>query len=154
MKIIYNCFGGSHASVTAAGIHLGFIKCDRLPTNEELINVPYYDGQVKTDHGHLRLMGIDEYGHEVFIVGRRNMNKVMCNLLSGVAKIFKVNDDDYLIIDALPYVNWKMMLGGYISRRLGIIKIGRPIVIKGTKDTFFKLVTLVNNVKINLPKGD
>lgn len=151
MKIVYNCFGGSHASVTAAAIHLGLIANDRIPTAEELMKLPFYDGQVNKDHGHLRFLGKDELNNEVFIVGRRYMSKAICNLLSGAAKIFGIDEKDYLFVNALPYVNWQMVVGGYLSRKIGFVRLGRPIVIRGTQKSFLKLVSLVHNVKIKLP---
>lgn len=153
LKIVYNCFGGSHASVTAAAIHLGLIPNDRIPTAKELTDLPYYDGQVNKDHGRLRYIGKDEFDNEVYIVGRRYMSKAICNLLSGVAKIFNIDEEEYIFVDALPYVNWQMVVGGYLSRKMGWVKLGRPIVIMGTQKSFLKLVTLVHNVKIRLPKG-
>ncbi|HWJ02080.1 MAG TPA: DUF3189 family protein, partial [Verrucomicrobiae bacterium] len=47
MKIIYNCYGGSHSSVTAAAIHLGLVDCGKVPCARELWKLPYYDSQVK-----------------------------------------------------------------------------------------------------------
>ena len=45
--------------------------------------------------------------------------------------------DELVFIDAMPYVNVLMMIGGYLSRRLGWVNC-RPIVIMGTKLTFPK----------------
>ena len=58
MKIIYNCYGGAHSSVTAAAIHLQMLPETRKPSAAELLNLPYYDAQVGKDHGRIRFLGL------------------------------------------------------------------------------------------------
>jgi hypothetical protein len=41
LKIIYHCYGGSHSSVIAAALHLKWIDKDRLPSEEEMMAIPY-----------------------------------------------------------------------------------------------------------------
>lgn len=92
MKIIYNCYGGAHSSVTAAAIHLGWLPETRLPTARELLNLPYYDAQKGKDHGKIRFLGLDCLGNEIYIVGKKNLGsyyeKIMRSfiLLSGKAR--------------------------------------------------------------------
>lgn len=73
MKIIYNCYGGAHSSVTAAALHLGLLPEARPATAKELLSLPYYDAQVGKDHGRIRFMGFDEWGNEVYVVGKKNL---------------------------------------------------------------------------------
>ena len=51
------------------------------------------------------------------------------------------------MIDVMKNVNWTMKLGGYLSRRCGFIRIGRPIVTRGTQATYLQVVDLVRKVK-------
>lgn len=147
MIIIYNCYGGSHSSVASASIHAGLIKDNKVPTAKELMNLPFYDRQVAKDHGHIRFIGEDEKGNKIYVTSKHNMGYEYEKTLRSIASILDFPNEKITYIDTMPYVNWLMMLGGFLSRRLGWIKIGRPIVIKGTQLSFFKFGHLVNVVK-------
>jgi len=153
MIIIYCCFGGSHSSVTAAAIHLGMLSSTRIPTGRELLLVPYYDRQTGKDHGYFRYMGNDEYGNEIYIIGKHNLGKKFEDIIRQVVEIFGLDQEKFVIVDTMPYVNLMMMIGGYTSRRLGIVTIGRPIVIRGTQHAFNKLAAMVHRLKITVASG-
>lgn len=148
MYIIYHCYGGAHSSVTAASIHLGFISEEGIPSSEELMALPYYDQPRKDDHGFLRYMGSDQMGNRVYIIGRRRLKKYFPQIIKSFADLLNVPQKELLIIDTVPYVNLLMMLGGYTSRRLGWVKMGRPLVLKGTMMAFPNFVRLVRNTKL------
>lgn len=148
MKIIYHCYGGSHSSVTAAAIHLGLVPEKQVPSPEELHRLPYYDAQVNKDHGQLRFMGIDQYKNQVYIIGRRNSGRILEKVYHGLLEIFNIPIDEVYMVSVMPYVNWRMVVGGYISRRLGLIRIGRPLVTEGTRVAFLNLVSMVQKVKL------
>lgn len=148
MKIIYHCYGGAHSSVTAAAVHLNWLPTDRLPEPGELKDIPFFDQQINKDHGYLRFMSCDEYDNEIYIVGRRNCAEVFSNMARGLVKVFDQDEDEYLLFNVMPYVNWKMVLGGYTSRRLGITAIGRPIIVAGVIDSYWKIVSFVQRVKV------
>ncbi|MEL7565137.1 MAG: DUF3189 family protein [Dehalobacterium sp.] len=153
MIIIYCCFGGSHSSVTAAAIHLGMLSSTKIPTGKELLSVPYYDRQIGKDHGYFRYMGDDEYGNQIYIIGKHNLGKGFEDLIRQLAKILGLDQGNLVIVDTMPYVNLMMMIGGYTSRRLGIVTIGRPIVIRGTQNAFLKLASMVHRLKITVASG-
>lgn len=142
MKIIYHCFGGSHSSVTAAALHLGLIDKYRLPTEDELMSLPYYDKTTNKDFGSIRFMGIDEFGNEVYILGKKSMADRFTKILMGVAQLLQA-EDQVLVVNTMNRVNLSMKLGGFTSRRIGLVSLGRPIVSHGTRKAFFDLVNLV-----------
>jgi rhodanese-related sulfurtransferase len=150
VKIIYNCYGGSHSSVTSAAIHLGLLDCAKVPCSEALWKLPYFDTQVKKDHGTLHLLGTDEFNNQVYCVGRRNMGNVVKNAINSVAEIFLIPKQDFKLVNPMPFVNMAMVIGGFTSRRLGIVPLGRPIVTWGTKLAFPQLHQLVREVKADL----
>ncbi len=150
MKIIYHCFGGSHSSVTAAALHLGLIPETRLPKAGELKQIPYFDRQLVEDHGDFKYMGADSEGNEVYIVGKRNLGPMFEPLIRGLARVFSIPQDDLLIVDTMSCVNWLMVVGGILSRRLGIVCVGRPIVIFGTRQSHANFVKLVDQVKTTI----
>lgn len=147
MKIIYHCYGGAHSSVTAAAIHLGVFPENRVPTREEFLAVPFYDCQEADEHGHFFFMGQDEAGHEVFLIARRSRPRVLENIFAGMAGIFSIPPDDYCLVNVMGKVNLTMKLGGFLSRRWGVVRVGRPIVTLGTQAAYFQMVKLVQRVK-------
>ncbi len=147
MKIIFNCFGGAHSSVTAAAIYLGLLPDTRIATAEEFLQLPYYDMQTGKDHGKIRLMGIDCQGNEVYIVGKKNLGNRYEKIMRQLITLSGAKQENYLFINTMPYVNLWMVIGGYTSRRLGWKGLGRPLVIYGTRKAYFKFVHLVNLLK-------
>ncbi len=154
MKIIYHCYGGAHSSVTAAAVHLGWLPTDRLPEKEELKQIPYFDRPVAKDHGHIRFMGRDEFGNDIYIASRRNESRVFENMLRGLMEIYRLPEQEFAIIDVMPYVNWKMVLGGFTSRRMGLTWPGRSIIIKGVRYSYWQIVSLVQRVKVMTASGN
>lgn len=147
MHIIYNCYGGSHSSVTAACIHSGLLKDNVIPTPGELLSLPYFDQQIAKDHGYIRYIGEDEWGNKIYISSKHNLSYHYETIMRSIACIMDYPNEKLLFIDTMPYVNWLMVIGGYFSRALGLIAIGRPIVILGTQISFFKFSHIVNLTK-------
>ncbi|MBS4030731.1 MAG: DUF3189 family protein [Clostridiales bacterium] len=145
-KIVYHCYGGTHSSVTAAAIHLGHLKPEKVPTEDELMALTLFDRQTKEGHGQLHFFGFDEQGNEIYSVGCRNVGQAVGKVLGKIKEIIGAGEE-LIFVDTLHCVNIKMRFGGYISRRLGFINIGRPIVLKGTQEAYPKLVELVQGVK-------
>lgn len=147
MRIIYNCFGGAHSSVTVAALHLGLIPEDCIATARELLNLPYYDAQVGKDHGHIRFMGFDSWGNEIYIVGKKNLGASYENIMRSLIMLSGENQEKFLFVNTIPYVNLWMVIGGYLSRRLGWCFPGRRIVIYGTQKAYPKFLHLVKLLK-------
>ena len=153
MKIIYHCFGGSHSSVTAAALHLGMLNKTRPPTREQLMEIPYYDKTSDADFGSIRYMGTDEFGHEVYVLGKKSMGNRYSAILMGVAEILGKRDD-LIVVNCMDLVNWSMKLGGFTSRRLGLVALGRPVVSWGTRKAFSQLVNLVEITRLKAMGND
>lgn len=149
--IIYHCYGGAHSSVVAAAIHLNKLDAKRIPTTEELLSLSLFDRQTKDGHGRLNYYGCDEWGNMVFSVGCRSKGPAMETFISNAAELVGLSGR-LIFVDTLHCVTFKMRLGGYISRRLGLIKIGRPLVASGTRAAFPRLVELVGRIKALLQK--
>lgn len=149
MIIIYHCFGGSHSSVLAAALHLQMISKDRLPSSDELFGLPYFDKTCDEDFGRIRFMGVDELGHQVYVVGRKSMGNRYSNIITSVAGILGT-DQKILAVDCMHPVNLSMKLGGFTSRRMGLVAVGRAVLARGTLNAFFELVRLVEVTRIKL----
>ena len=147
MKIIYHCYGGAHSSVTAAAIHLGQLPEDSIPKSSEFDKLIFYDLQDKNTHGTLYLTGIDSNNNEIYILGRRGKSQLLEDLTSDLLHALNISERSILMVDAAKYVNLTMRIGGMLSRHLGLIKPGRPIVILGTQKAYPHLVKLVKEVR-------
>lgn len=145
-KIIYHCYGGAHSSVVAAAIHLGRLDPARMPYDRELVDLELFDRQSKDGHGQLHFFGFDEDGNQVYSVGCRNAGTAVENILKGVAGMLGAGKEVHFV-DTLHCVNARMRAGGYLSRRLGLIRLGRPLVLSGTRAVYKKLVQLVADTK-------
>lgn len=143
MLIIYHCFGGSHSSVTAAAIHLGLLPCERLPTAAEFLALPYFDARSKGEEGEVKFMGEDSEGNKVYTAGKKKLGNRFEALLYDLVEVLGIPRQEILLLNTSPLVNYIMRLGGFISRRMGITSLGRPIVIWGTRLAYFQLVDFV-----------
>lgn len=148
MHIIYHCYGGAHSSVTAAAIHLELLSTMRLPAPEELMNIPYFEVQVSQNHGIFRFMGTDKYQHKIYVIGRRNLSNHFETLVYGLVELLET--EDVVLINTMPVVNWKMVVGGFLSRGLRMPKYGRGIVVNGVQKSFTRFVDLVKTIKSSL----
>ena len=147
MKIIYHCFGGSHSSVTAAALHLGLLNKYSLPTGEDLMKLPYYDKTSDADFGSIRYMGTDEFDHEVYVLGKKSLGDRYSSILMGVAQLLH-KQDQLLLVNCTGVLNWSMKLGGFTSRRMRLVSIGRPVVSWGTQQAYRRLVSLVEVTRL------
>lgn len=143
MKIIYHCYGGAHASPTAAAIHLGFLSPNRRPTFAELLEVPRFDSIRSWEHGRLFQAGIDSDGNEVYTMGRRNSTDLVIKLLKEFTKLNGEDPNALYFVNCVQLLNPFMVTGGYSSRGLGLVWFGRPLVTFGTILSFPILVRIV-----------
>ncbi|HOB07898.1 MAG TPA: DUF3189 family protein [Limnochordia bacterium] len=143
MKIIYCCYGGTHSSPVAAAIHLGKLSTERVPTGGEIRAVELFD-QLRSDHrGQVMFFGMDQWGNGIYVCGRGRDKRGIVKAVKSGAALAGGNLDELLFVDTLPAVNWLMRIGGFLSRRLGLVAIGRPLVVKGTQKAFFNLANIV-----------
>lgn len=153
MKIIYHCYGGAHSSVVAAALHLGQLPPDRMPGPEELVQLPFFDRQRGPEHGYLRLVGIDAGGNEVYIIGRRNNGWLLEKLYYHLMDLFSLPREELYLANMMPCVNWYMVVGGFLSRRLGLTWPGRAIVARGAARAYFSIAARVERIKVELVAG-
>jgi hypothetical protein len=125
---------------------------DHVPGRQMFWRLPLYDRQDADEHGHIYFMGIDEFGHEVYLTARRSRPLVLEKVFAGMAGIFDIPKEDYLFVNVMEQVNLTMKFGGFISRRWGFIRFGRPIVTMGTQAAYFRVVELVRKIKSQVGK--
>ena len=156
MKVVYHCFGGTHTSAVAAAIHLGQLPRDRAPRADELLQVPLFDRASPSRWGLLTEVGQDREGHRVFVMGRGPGGDATVRALVSGLRLGGGPQaaDGLLLVDTLPAANWLMRIGGYLSRRVGLVRLGRPLVIWGTQKAYPRLVQLVRQVEQGLTRGE
>ncbi|MGD0622754.1 MAG: DUF3189 family protein [Thermacetogeniaceae bacterium] len=147
--VIYHCYGGAHSSVTSSGIYLGLLPRDRVPNTVEILKVPHYDGNEAITHGHFRFMGRDQAGRAVFVLGKGMLGPHINRLLIVIAGIYGCAGNIFSVDTTAP-VNLLMIFGGYVSRALKIVSLGRPFVVLGTKLAYFRFVRLASRTEKRL----
>lgn len=147
MKVVYCCFGGSHSSPVAAAIHLGRLPADRVPFVQDLMALDLYDNTSNADMGTPVLVGVDEAGHEVYVLGRGKGAGIVERALVSGWRLAGRDDVPFLFADTLRCVNLWMRIGGFLSRGLHLVALGRPLVLYGTRLAFYRLVDFVQSVK-------
>ncbi|MBO8126689.1 MAG: DUF3189 family protein [Firmicutes bacterium] len=143
MKVVYLGYGGSHASPVAAAIHLGTLPADVIPDNKTLYSLPLFDSVPPSFHGSLIQVGTDATGNDVFVLGTRGHSDILIKTIKGITRIIREDHRDYLFADVKPCINLYMRIGGFLSRYLGLVAIGRPLVAWGVRRAYPKIVALV-----------
>ncbi|UNC92474.1 DUF3189 family protein [Candidatus Contubernalis alkaliaceticus] len=147
MYIIYHCYGSAHSSVIASAIHVGMLPKNRIPSTEEIITIPHFDQTRREEIGNPFYIGRDEYGIEVYIIGMANNKEVLIRSIDSLLKIYNIPENQLVLVNSLSQINMITRVGGYLSRRLGMVKVGRPLTIKGVKKAYYQFVDLVDSVK-------
>ncbi|MCF6095870.1 DUF3189 family protein [Thermovorax subterraneus] len=150
MKIFYCCYGSAHSSVVAAAIHLGWLPEDRVPGFHEIENLPHYDKTDSLEIGTPFFMGKDEKGSEVYIIGMTGQRQLVKNAILSFLKYNNIKTKYIFFVDTIPLVNLKTKIGGILSRRIGLVAVGRPLTVIGIQEKYFEFVKLVNEVKKSL----
>ncbi|MFY9139453.1 MAG: DUF3189 family protein [Thermacetogeniaceae bacterium] len=145
-KIIYHCYGGSHSSVITAGIYLGLLPKDRVASKAELLEVPHFDQKEAVIHGRLRFIGRDIKGNEVLVLGKRMAGPEITVFLHNVSELFPCREEIEAIDTTFP-VNPLMVIGGFLSRGLNQVALGRPLVILGTQIAYPYFVQLAEGAE-------
>lgn len=156
-KIIYHCYGGSHSSVITAGIYLGMLPKDRVASKAELLDVPHFDQQETVTHGHLRFIGRDLKGNEVLVVGKRMAGPDLTVFLHKISELFSCREEIEAIDTTFP-INPLMVIGGFLSRGLNLVTLGRPLVVLGTQIAYPYFVQIAEGTQKRIkekliPKG-
>lgn len=147
MRIIYFCYGSAHSSICSAAIHLGRLPMDRVPTQQEVLSLSDYDQVESWQLGTLFYKGDDEWGHPVYTIGfgpeQAQAKQAVLSLLEQAG----IDTSDLLLCYALPQINRWAKIGGALSRRYGLVSIGRPLSAFGIRSSYDRLVRFVHGVK-------
>ena len=152
MKVIYYDYGGAHSSVLAASLHTGAISGERRPSVAEIRNLPHFDQATPADHGRLTYIGNARPGVEVYVLGSRRYHTIGRRALRGTALAYGIPHEDLVMTNTLPGVNLTMRIGGVLSRGLGLVTIGRPLVTWGTRLAFFNIKRITDRTRAEVER--
>ncbi len=147
MRIIYHCYGQAHSSVTAANIHLGHLPRHRRASIAEIRHQPCFDRTQPHELGIPRLMGVDEAGHEVYVIGLAGGKRALEPALREFLERSGIDPAAFLFANALQHAGVPLRIGGYTSRRLGVVWLGRPLSALGVYLKYPAFVDLVHRVR-------
>jgi len=150
MKLFYHCFGGAHTSITCAAIHLGYLPMDRIPNFKEFISVPYYDKMEDKNRGTPLYIGRDELGIDIYAIGLRNACHIMIPAIKSYLNVNNIPSKDILFVESLVKLHPITGVGGFLSRKLNLVSIGRPLTIWGIRRRYSVFVEIVSGVKESL----
>lgn len=117
---------------------------DRRPTTVEFYRViPYYDRITRGEHGKIIKIGTDSRGNEVCIMGRRNSPQAVISAIKEFSRLNGIDPEQYYFVNVVQLYNLLMVAGGFSSRAMGWVNLGRPLVSFGTRLSFGVLVRIV-----------
>lgn len=137
MNIIYHCYGGTHSSVLAACLHLGILRNVWRP-----FALPGFDRRDGKDLGILFYYGRDHAGNRVYVLGRDGYPAAPLFVYRTLGTALGA-DTRCLFVDTTPCLNFYLRLGGFLSCRFGLKRLGRPLLAFGTRLAGPKLAALV-----------
>jgi hypothetical protein len=147
VKVIYYCYGSSHSSVVAAAIHLGTLPLFSIPCSRDIMDLPYYDKATTDQLGACTYMGTDDAGCDVYILGTGPARGIVRRAVESIFQLCGVSRDSYMLVDTLTSIGMVTRIGGFLSRRMGLTRIGRPMTIWGIKRAYLQLASIVERVK-------
>lgn len=139
MLIIYQCYGSTHSSIACSYIHLGKLPVHRVPRVSELIKLPHFDRLRSIEIGKLNYIGTDNSGNHVYAMGSAGDSDEIREILYDILPVVGITDE-IKIINCLDQVNTLARIGGFMSRQLGMVCIGRPLAALGIKLRYKALV--------------
>lgn len=119
----------------------------RPPTFAELVSLPYYDKVGNHEIGIARFMGRDEFGNDVYVMGLGPSRRTAMRAVGSVLEILGMGQNEVLLVDALGPIGPLTRIGGFLSRRLGLVRVGRPLTVLGIRRVFKDIVKIVHEVK-------
>lgn len=148
--VIYHDVGGAHSTAIAANMHVNRLPMDRVPDKKDLLSLATFDKIEKSQLGHLIYIGEDENKAKVYTIGRQYVPDLVVPAIKDLNYILTGTNDDILMVDTMPAVNLLMKIGGYTSRKMHLVGIGRPIVTYGSLQAYGHIIEIVKAAKNNL----
>jgi hypothetical protein len=146
-KVFYHCFGSAHSSIVAAALHLGILPEARMAESGEIAALTFYDRIDRHELGTPIFVGRDARGHEIYAIGLAGGKDFLTRTMRSVLDLYGLPGEAMILRDSLVHVgNWTKA-GGVLSRRLGLIGLGRPLTLIGVRRNYGHLVQLARRTR-------
>lgn len=148
--VIYHCFGGTHSSIIAANLHLGRLPWQKNVSASQLFALPHFDQLDSKQAGLIYSHGTDEGGNLVCSLGRRGEAELAENILLSFSRLLA---QEIVLVNALAPLGSVARVGGFLSRRWGVVSIGRILLAKDCLRVYPRFLELVGETrsKLGLP---
>jgi len=149
MIVVYHDIGGAHSAAVAANIHTGNLPSDTVPERSAVLSLPTFDNIEKKDWGRFIHIGKDEFGADVYTLSRQRAPEIVIPAITDLYNILNNTErnEGLYVVDTSATVNLLMKIGGFLSRRLGLVGVGRPIVTYGTLQAYKDIADVVIKAK-------
>jgi len=151
VKVIYHCYGRAHSSVIAAHLHLGTLPIEGLVTKEQIMIIREFDLAEADDWGKPHFMGNDEEGNEVFILGLNSQTQICCRTIFSLACHLGIADQ-IMLVNTLTVIGMTTRIGGFLSKKMRLQWIGKPLAAQGIINSLPRLRNLVTEVKMQIQR--
>ncbi|MDK2882473.1 MAG: hypothetical protein PWP58_809 [Bacillota bacterium] len=146
MIIFYCCYGRAHSSVAAAALHLGWLN-PWDASGEDIVRLPYFDRASTKDFGVPLALAQDNQGNQVFILGHGPAGKLVERALRSTLEHCGWPPDEILFVRTDECLNIWTRIGGFLSRRLGLVFAGRTLAAYGIRRSLPCLARCVASVR-------
>lgn len=121
-RVFYVCYAGTHSSVLAASLHLGYLR-----RGCRVCDLPLFDRRTHRDIGIPVRVGTDSSGAEVYALGTgwlsRSVELAASDLIEMVSPEAKA-----CLCSVRGYLDFYARVGGFTSRRMGMVGLGRRLI--------------------------
>lgn len=146
MIIFYCCYGRAHASVVAAALHLGWLHPSAASV-EDIVRLPYFDRASSKDFGLPLPLAQDSLRNQVFILGHGPAGKLVERALLSTLEHCGWPPGEILFVRTDECLNIWTRIGGFLSRRLGLVFPGRILAAYGIRRSLPCLARCVARVR-------
>lgn len=144
-RVLYHCFGGAHTSVVAGALHLGLLPA--RPHWRQIASLPHFDRTTHRERGWPLFLGTDERGRQVFAMGRGRHGPAMMRAFTALLQALGLDGKAVATYDTLRCAGPFTKLGGYMSRRLGLVRAGRTLAAWGVGRDLPRLRVVVERAR-------
>ncbi|MDN5347637.1 MAG: hypothetical protein PWP65_1201 [Clostridia bacterium] len=138
MVVIYGCSTGAHASVVAAGLHLGWLDPERFPGRQELENLPHFDSG---ENPGLFFMGADKAGRRVYTAAVDGEGRLVSKLIFSFLEVLGRLPSEVTFIDLASREPFILRFGSLLRRSGWGRGIGLRLIIWGLRAYYPRLVS-------------
>jgi len=128
-------------------MHLRMLGINKKPCLREIISLPHFDRTPAKSLGRVLFYGQDHQQNNVYIVSLGPARQATLSALRLFLQARGMQQKDVLIIDALQCVNLSIRVGGFLSRRCGLVALGRHLCAYGIVANFACFKILLSRVE-------